>query len=40
LVEGLTIDVVQLLGGHHLHLDDDVGAGLVADCFKAFLGAP
>ncbi|MFP6864227.1 alpha/beta fold hydrolase [Pseudomonas sp.] len=40
LVEGLGIEVAQLPGGHHLHLDDDVGAGLVADCFKAFLGAP
>ncbi|MFZ3152505.1 alpha/beta fold hydrolase [Pseudomonas sp.] len=40
LVAGLAIEVAQLPGGHHLHLDDDVGAGLVADCFKAFLGAP
>ncbi|MFP6848053.1 MAG: alpha/beta hydrolase [Pseudomonas sp.] len=40
LVEGVAIEVAQLPGGHHLHLDDEVGAGLVADCFKAFLSAP
>jgi pimeloyl-ACP methyl ester carboxylesterase len=40
LVEGVAIEVAELPGGHHLHLDDEVGAGLVADCFKAFLSAP
>lgn len=40
MIEGLPVEAMQLPGGHHLHLDDEVGAGLVADCFKAFLGAP
>lgn len=39
VVEGTAIEVAQLPGGHHLHLDDHSGAALVADCFKAFLGA-
>ncbi|WP_298188491.1 alpha/beta fold hydrolase [uncultured Pseudomonas sp.] len=39
LLEGLAVEAVQLPGGHHLHLDDEQGAALVADCFKAFLGA-
>ncbi len=39
LLGGLPLDVVRLPGGHHLHLDDESGAQLVADCFKAFLQA-
>lgn len=35
-----SIEVERLPGGHHLHLDDEQGAQLVADCFKAFLSAP
>ncbi|SDG98382.1 Pimeloyl-ACP methyl ester carboxylesterase [Pseudomonas flavescens] len=43
-LEGLlaptAIDVERLPGGHHLHLDDERGAQLVADCFNPFLNAP
>jgi pimeloyl-ACP methyl ester carboxylesterase len=36
----LPVTVEQLPGGHHLHLDDEQGAALVAGCFKAFLNVP
>ena len=39
LLAGLPLEVMQCAGGHHLHLDDEAGAQLVADCFKAFLQA-
>jgi hypothetical protein len=29
-----------LPGGHHLHLNDEAGAGLVADCFNRFFAMP
>ncbi|MBS7660711.1 alpha/beta fold hydrolase [Pseudomonas lalucatii] len=40
LLEDRPIVLSRLPGGHHLHLDDEEGAGLVADCFKAFLRSP
>lgn len=40
LIESLPIVVHRLPGGHHLHLDDEVGAQAVADCFKALFAAP
>ncbi|SNR93448.1 alpha/beta fold hydrolase [Pseudomonas segetis] len=33
----LDFEVTQLPGGHHLHLDDERGAQLVADCFNRFM---
>lgn len=36
LLSGLPIQVQNLPGGHHLHLDDEAGATSVADCFNRF----
>lgn len=36
LLEGLPFVVEYLPGGHHLHLNDESGAVLVADCFNPF----
>lgn len=36
LLEGLPFAVEYLPGGHHLHLNDESGAVLVADCFNRF----
>lgn len=32
-------EVTRLAGGHHLHLDNEVGARAVADCFNRFFSA-
>lgn len=37
LVEGFPFDIRRLVGGHHLHLDDDIGAEAVARVFNSFL---
>lgn len=39
LLAQTAISVERLPGGHHLHLDDEQGAQLVADCFNPFLNA-
>ncbi|MBD1552004.1 alpha/beta fold hydrolase [Pseudomonas typographi] len=36
VLAGLPLQQVTLAGGHHLHIDDDVGAQLVADCINRF----
>lgn len=36
LLEQLPFKLEQLPGGHHLHLNDESGASLVADCFNRF----
>lgn len=38
LLEQLPFELQTLPGGHHLHLSDEEGATLVADCFNRFLG--
>lgn len=40
LLANAPISLERLPGGHHLHLDDEQGAQLVADCFNPFLSAP
>jgi pimeloyl-ACP methyl ester carboxylesterase len=40
LLERLPFEQVRLPGRHHLHLDDDRGAGLVAACINRFLAPP
>lgn len=40
LLDQLPFETVSLPGGHHLHLNDEPGAILVADCFNRFFGFP
>ena len=40
LLSQLPFTVTTLPGGHHLHLNDEPGAALVADCFNRFFSAP
>ncbi|MET1077319.1 MAG: alpha/beta hydrolase [Pseudomonas sp.] len=40
LLQGLPFDLQRLAGGHHLHLDDELGAASVAACFNRFFAAP
>lgn len=40
LLERLPFSCEQLPGGHHLHLNDEPGADLVADCFNRFFAVP
>ncbi|MDH0731874.1 alpha/beta hydrolase [Pseudomonas sichuanensis] len=40
LLEQLPFEQITLRGGHHLHLNDEQGAALVADCFNRFFGIP
>ncbi len=40
LLEQLPFTLEHLPGGHHLHLNDEAGAALVADCFNRFFAMP
>ncbi|KRP70240.1 alpha/beta hydrolase [Pseudomonas paralactis] len=40
LLSQLPFSVTTLPGGHHLHLNDESGAALVADCFNRFFSTP
>lgn len=40
LLEQLPFNLEWLAGGHHLHLNDEAGAILVADCFNRFFTVP
>ncbi|UVJ42454.1 alpha/beta hydrolase [Pseudomonas sp. LS1212] len=40
LLEQLPLSLETLPGGHHLHLNDECGAALVADCFNRFFAMP
>lgn len=40
LLEQLPFSLQRLPGGHHLHLNDEAGAMLVADCFNRFFAIP
>jgi len=40
LLDRLPFSLERLPGGHHLHLNDEAGAILVADCFNRFFSTP
>ena len=40
LLDRLPFTLERLAGGHHLHLNDEAGATLVADCFNRFFAIP
>ena len=40
LLDRLPFTLERLAGGHHLHLNDEAGAILVADCFNRFFVTP